>query len=335
MESITNMVKKEGIYFRMTGMMLFFSIVFLLLAMTNVSADDAYRIGPEDVVEIKFWQDNTLDATVKVRLDGKISLDIIGEIEVAGLTSAELEKAIVRQMSRYNKAISQAVVRVVSFGQQKVFVSGQVHTPGKYNFEKIPDLWELINEAGGVTEFGDLARVTIIRGGDRAGEVEVVNVSSMMSAGKRKELPVVYADDTIEIPRTPAGIPGRAIGEGSDAKNIFYIVGEATNPGPHQIETNIDLLDAIALAGGPTPDANTNKVTVISKDGFRTQTMKINLKKYQESGTPGRYFIRPEDTIVLERRRGGLLGMGSFGDVVTLLGAMSTALIIYDRLKPE
>ena len=333
MDNMSRMDRKNNICCRKTGKILSISFIFLLTALTFVSADDAYRIGPEDVVEIKFWQDNTLDAMVKVRLDGKISLDIVGEVEAAGLTSAELEKSIVRQMSRYNKAISQAVVRVVTYGHLKVFVSGQVHTPGKYTFEIIPDIWELINEAGGVTELGDLTRVTIIRGGDRAGEVEVVNVSSLMSAGRRKDLPLVYADDTIEIPRTPAGIPGRTIGEGAEAKNMFYVVGEATNPGPHQIESNIDLLDAIALAGGPTPDANTKKVTVISKDGLRTQTMKINLQNYQKSGTPGRYFIRPEDTIVLDRRRGGLLGMGSLGDVVTLLGAMSTALIIYDRLN--
>ncbi|UCD16895.1 MAG: polysaccharide biosynthesis/export family protein [Candidatus Zixiibacteriota bacterium] len=296
---------------------------------------DAYQIGPEDVIEIKFWQDNSLDATVTVRQDGKISLDVIGEIEAAGLTTSELEKKIVRQMSRYNKSISQAVVRVVQYGHLKVFVSGQVPNPGKYSFEQIPDLWTLINEAGGVTDVGDLTRVTIIRGGDRAGEVEIVNVSALMASGRRGELPKIYSDDTIEIPRTIAGLPARTIGDQTDVRNLYYVIGEVVNPGAMNLEKNIDVLDAIALAGGPTERADLKNAKVISKDGFRTQTVKINLKKYLESGAPGRYFIRPEDTIILPRKGSGLLGMGSLTDIVTVLGAVSAALLLYDRLKTD
>jgi polysaccharide export outer membrane protein len=315
-------------------------LLALIVATTVIipSADilAAYVIGPGDVLEIKFWQDNTHDAAVTVRHDGKISLDIIGEVEAAGLTTSELESQIIRQMSRYNKAISQAVVRVVSYGNLKVFVSGQVQNPGKYTFEVIPDIWTLINEAGGITETGDLTRVTIIRGGERAGQVEVVNVSSLMTAGRRGELPKVYSDDTIEIPPAPAGLPGRTVGERASGKNLFYAVGEINLPGHHDLVENIDLLDAIALAGGPTPDANLKTVTVVTKDGLKTQTLEFNLKKYQKSGAPGRYFIRPEDTIIMGQKRSGFLGLGGgLTDLVTVLGAASTAVLLITTLNSD
>ncbi len=319
---------------RLTAFAAFMLFVGLVTA-TMTYADESYRIGPDDVLQVSFWQDNSLDAAVKVSQDGKISLNVIGEIEAAGLTTAELERQIVKQISRYNKAISQAVVRVTQYGFQKVFVSGQVRNPGKYAFEQIPDLWTLINEAGGVEETGDLSRVTIIRGGERAGDVEIVNVSNMMSSGQRAQLPKVYADDTIEIPRTVGGVPSRTITDRAETKSIFYVIGEVNTPGVLTFERNLDLLDAVALAGGPTESADLKRATVVTKDGLRTQSVKVNLKKYQETGSPGRYFIRPEDTVILPRRKGGLFGLGSVTEIVTLVGAVSTAILLYTQLSDD
>jgi len=314
------------------------SFVFYLLLFSAASILSAnaqsYVIGPDDVLQVQFWQDSDLDATVKVNQDGKISLDIIGEVEAAGLTTTELERKIVERMSRYNKAISQAVVRVSVYGSQKVYITGQVINPGKYTFEKIPGLWDLINEAGGISEFGDLTRVMIVRGGEKSGQVDIVNVAALVADGRVDELPAIKAGDTIEIPRTPAGLPARTLSDQTEARNIFYVTGAVESPGPMTLESNTDILDAIAQVGGPTTEANLNEVTVVSKDGQYTQVTTLNLKKYQEVAISGRYMIRPEDNIIVPRKSGGFLGMGSIGDVVTLLGAVSTAVLIYDRLKP-
>jgi protein involved in polysaccharide export with SLBB domain len=304
-----------------------------LLVMLPALAEGQYIIGPEDVLEIKFWQENSLDATIKVREDGKISLDIIGEVDAAGLTTSDLEKKLVKQLSRYNKAITSAVVRVVQYGSQKVFVTGQVLSTGKYTFEQIPDLWTLINEAGGVTEFGDLSRVLLIRGGSHAGEVAVVNVASLVAGGKVKDLPKVQAGDAIEVPRTTAGLPAVSLSDQTEAKKIFYISGAVLEPGIKVLEQNMDILDGISMAGGASDNADLTKVTVISKDGLQTQIMKINMERFTETGRPGRYMIRPEDTIILSRKSRGFLGMGSIGDWVAAIGAISTIIFIYDRLS--
>ena len=159
-----------------------------LLAFGNITAAE-YIIGPEDVLEISFWQDQQLNTTVRVSLEGKITLDIIGQIEAGGKTTEELQNDIVRNISRLNKNISQAVVRVTVFNYNHVFISGEVETPGKIAFEEIPNLWTIINESGGLTEFADLSRVAIIRGGDRAGQVEIVNVRDAIANGNLRDLP--------------------------------------------------------------------------------------------------------------------------------------------------
>jgi len=313
---------------------LVFLLALIFIMPDGYSQTTAYQIGPEDVLEITFWQDNNLNTNVKVRGDGKISLEIIGQIEAVGLTTSELEKKIVSQMSRFNSAISHAVVRVIEYGYQKVYITGQVLNPGKYSFEEIPNLWVLINEAGGIDEEGDLSRVLIIRGGDVPGEVEVVNVAAAVSSGKINELPRIRADDTIEISRTPAGLPGGTLGDQITPKNIYYVTGEALMPGALTLEKGIDILDAIALAGGPTEHADLKKVKVVSKDGFRTQMMQLNLKEYTESGIAERYFIRPEDNIILPRQRERFFDIRSLRDWVTVLGAVTSILLI-DRMLNE
>jgi len=312
------------------GRMIWFIFAALILPLT---AAGEYAIGPEDLLEIRFWQDNNLDADVRVRQDGIISLDIIGEVQAAGLTTAELEREIVKQMSRYNKAVSQAVVRVVEYGARKVYITGHILNPGKYTFEEIPDLWTIINEAGGITESGDLTRVMIIRGGEQAGDVMVVNVAETVASGNVLTLPEIRPGDTIEISRAPAGLPARTLSDQPQAKSIFYVTGAVNEPGVHTLESNTDILDAIALAGGMAENANLKKVMIVSKDGSNTQSLKLNLEKYIQSGVKGRYIVRSEDNIVVDRKSGGFLGISSFTDVVAILGAASTAVFLYEALS--
>jgi protein involved in polysaccharide export with SLBB domain len=210
-------------------------------------------------------------------------------------------------------------------------VSGQVNNPGKKTFEEIPDLWTIINEAGGITEVGDLSRVTIIRGGDKAGKVEVVNVAEAIATGQLDKLPKIRRQDTIEIPRTPVGLPSGELAQQVHKKNLIYVVGAVNQPGPIQYEENIDLFEALALAGGPKESADLRNVTIIRKDGYYAQTMQINLEKFAQTGAITRHIMRKEDTFfVPERRRGVIDYVMSSAAVVT---AISSAIILFVQLS--
>jgi polysaccharide export outer membrane protein len=307
-------------------------LAWLVVVASWCSAGE-YKIGPEDVLEINFWQDPSLNSVVRVGRDGKVSLDIVGQIEAAGKTTSQLQTDIVRQISRLNKRISQAVVRVVEYNYQYVFVSGQINDPGKKTFEEIPDLWTIINEAGGITEIGDLSRVTIIRGEGKAGQVEVVNVIEAIASGNLDKLPKIGRQDTIEIPRTPAGLLSGELARQIARKNLFYVVGAVNNPGPIQFEENTDILEALALAGGHTENADLKKVRIITKDGYYGQTLQFDLKKYSETGALPRYTMRREDTFIVPQRR-SFLGF-NLGTVATFVGVVASAILIYDRLSAE
>ncbi|HUV30219.1 MAG TPA: polysaccharide biosynthesis/export family protein [Acidobacteriota bacterium] len=303
----------------------------VLLGLVAGPAAAQYVIGPDDLLQISFWQDPDLNTQVRVGQDGKITLDVIGQIEAQGKTTEQLQNDIVRQISRLKQNISQAVVRVIAYNYNYVFVIGQITLPGKRSFEEIPDLWTLINESGGTTEFADLRRVTIIRGGAEAGKVEVVNVRQAIATGKPETLPKIRRMDTIEIPRLPVPVSAGAIFTTADRKNLIYVIGAVNSPGPITYEENIDVLDALSLAGGPTDAADLKQARLVIKDGMYAQTIGIDLDKYWRSGRPARYILQKEDTFILPARGAGFLGVG-LPAVVGIIGAVASAILVYDRL---
>ncbi len=312
---------------------LWLALFFLLSAGTLSVTAEEYQFGPEDILSVSFWQDPKLNAQVRVAQDGTITLDIIGSIVAAGKTAEGLQDDIVRAMSRLNTSISQAVVRVAVYNYNHVYVTGQVGAAGKKTFEQIPDLWTIINEAGGPGPLGDLTRVTIVRGGSDAGKVEVVNVADAIAKGQTDKLPKIRRQDTIEIPATPSQLPAQQLGSSAEgSKSVIYVVGAVNQPGPKAYEEDIDLLELLALSGGPASNADLGKTKLITKDGPYAQTLKIDLNKYVKSGTPARYIVRKEDTFVVPQKKSGILGIG-LPTLGATLGIATSAVLLIDRLK--
>ena len=83
---------------------------------------DQYMIGPEDVLYIHVWKEETLTRTVPVRMDGKISLPLIQEVKAAGLTPLQLKEVLMRKFKEFieNPIVSVTVVEVNSY---KVYVT--------------------------------------------------------------------------------------------------------------------------------------------------------------------------------------------------------------------
>jgi len=219
---------------------------------------------------------------------------------------------------------------VAQYNFNHIFVIGQVNSPGKMAFEEIPDLWTIINEAGGITETGDLSRVTIIRGGQDAGKVEVVNVSEAVATGRLDQLPKIRRGDTIEIGRTPGRVLASEVGLSVERKNLIYVVGAVGEPGPVKYEDNIDVMEALALAGGPSDGADLKKTRLIIKDGNYAQSIHLNLRDYADNGTPARYIMQKEDMVLVPFRRENFFDSTN-GRIATVLAAVSTAYLVYDR----
>lgn len=312
-----------------------YAIMIVPFLFSGVWADE-YKIGPGDVLSVSFWQDPTLDQQVTVRQDGKITISVVGDIVAAGLTPSELGNKIGTQVYRYNNQVSQATVEVVAYDSQKVFVSGQVLKPGKYSFEVIPNAWELIKEAGGVTEFGDISNVVIVRGSVNKGEIVHVNLADLIAKGDPAKYPLLYPNDIVEVKRTASetggpGLPTSGLGE---RKNIVYVIGRVGRPGQINLEDGMEALDAIALAGGPAPDADMSNVKIFNKQEQYSNVVTLDIDKRSKKGTPPQYKLKPEDTIYLPADEGGFWGkFGHVRDFVAIFGTIVSTWLLVDNLS--
>jgi polysaccharide export outer membrane protein len=127
---------------------------------TPLPAD--YVIGPNDVLTIKYWREDTMSAEVAVRPDGKISLPLLNDVQAAGLTPDDLRMRIVEAAARFVEA-PVVSVNVKEIKSRKVFITGMVSKPGEYPLIAPTSVLQLIAIAGGLMEFADQENIMVLR----------------------------------------------------------------------------------------------------------------------------------------------------------------------------
>jgi polysaccharide export outer membrane protein len=125
-------------------------------------AADDYIIGPSDLLAINVWKDAELSRTVPVRPDGKISLPLIGELQVNGLTAPKVQRLVAERLKEYiaNPEVSVIVQDVKS---RTYVVLGKVAKPGSYGLGKPTTVLEGIAIAGGFLDFAKTSKIYIMR----------------------------------------------------------------------------------------------------------------------------------------------------------------------------
>jgi len=123
---------------------------------------DEYIIGPSDILAVSVWKDTELTRTVTVRPDGKISLPLVGELEVSGLTAPGVQRLIVQRLAPYISNPQVAVI-VQEVKSQTYVIVGKVAKPGSFDLGKPTTVLEAIAIAGGLLDFAKASNITIIR----------------------------------------------------------------------------------------------------------------------------------------------------------------------------
>src|SRR5512140_397777 len=91
-----------------------------------------YKIGLQDLLELKVFDLKELDQTVRVADDGSITLPLLGRLQAAGLTKGDLEKLIARLLEEKYVRNPQVTIFVREYQSKKVAVSGAVKKPDTY-----------------------------------------------------------------------------------------------------------------------------------------------------------------------------------------------------------
>ena len=161
--------------------------------------DASFTIGPEDVLAILFWRDQEMSAEVTVRPDGMITLPLIRDVKAAGLTTAELADRI-QEAAREFVTDAQVTVVLRQMNSRKVFITGEVARPAAYPLGSTMTVMQLIAIAGGLTEFADSNRISIIRTEGALTRTYRVEYRNVANGTKRNQNIVLKPGDTVVVP---------------------------------------------------------------------------------------------------------------------------------------
>jgi len=142
----------------------------------STPADKDYVIGAEDVLAINVWREPELSRSVPVRPDGKISLPLVGDISVSGLTPRLLQARLTNELDSYIRKPKVTVI-VQEVNSRKFYIIGQVQKPGSYSLAAHVAILDALAMAGGFRDFAKVQQIYLLR---------------LMSGGSRKRIQFDY-----------------------------------------------------------------------------------------------------------------------------------------------
>jgi len=227
-------------------------LLFTFLFAQETKKLETYIIGVGDELDIYVYPGEEFSKLVTVGDDGKITMPIIGRVDVSGLSVKMLIEKLTKEISRY-VANPRVTITIRKFGRpSEIYLTGQVVRPGTYSYREGLKLLELISLAGGAGEQADIGNIKITRGAER----------KMLLVDLRKDV-ALEPGDIIEVPKLEPIPP-------------LQILGQVRYPGTYSYRKDIKLLEVITLAGGFTDNADLKNIR-LHRAGSKPQTIKINV----------------------------------------------------------
>ncbi len=159
----------------------------------------SYIIGVGDMLQVSVWKNEDLQAEVPVRPDGRISVPLVGEVQVAGLTPLEVQSLLTERYTSFVTAPSVSVL-VTQVNSRKVFILGQVKEPGAFDILQPTNVMQALAMAGGLTEFARTKGIVVLRKINGVDKRWQVNLDAIASGKRPDDNLVLEPGDTIIVP---------------------------------------------------------------------------------------------------------------------------------------
>ncbi len=265
---------------------------------SNTDRSD-YLLGAGDLIELKVFEAENLDTKARVSSRGQITLPLLGQVAVKGLSAREAEEKIERLFAaRYikNPHISIFVEERYS---QRVTIAGKVKKPGTYDLVSRQRLLDVLGLAGGLSgEAGPTVQVRRSNTDSGEGQVFLVDLERMIKEGNTDLNIEINGGDVIFVPEAGS----------------FFVDGAVRKPGSYHIKQQMIIQEAVQSAGGFAPWANRKQVTLIRyNDAGKREVVELDLESNPEGYN---IKIRDRDVIVAKGSGWGKMVHGtgiSFG----------------------
>jgi polysaccharide export outer membrane protein len=257
------------------------------------AAQEAYEVGPEDVLHVVVLGQPELSGDFTVDREGVLNFPILGKVKAAGMAPEELERKLVTLLSEGYLKRPQVSLSVREYRSHRVFVTGEVSKPGPVPLKGDQSLRSLLGELGNLgTEAGH--EVIVLRPPKGSSEADQptappsadaasastadifrFNVKDVLSGAPDQNM-LLLSGDTVHIPRA----------------SMVYIMGQVARPGPIRLQEQTMVLQALALAGGITERGSSKRVKIVRVvDG-----KKVEIKAKDTD------IVLPGDTIIVGER---------------------------------
>jgi polysaccharide export outer membrane protein len=169
-------------------------------AKASIAADsDNYIIGPEDVLFVYVWKEENLSRTVPVRIDGMISIPLVDDIKAAGMTPLQLKEVLLAKLREFVETPDVTII-VTEANSYRVYVQGEVKTPGVFKLRTETSLVQLIIMAGGFTDWANQKKITIMRKEGGKDSRIVVNYKKIVEGDEGAKDVMLKSGDIVIIP---------------------------------------------------------------------------------------------------------------------------------------
>ena len=165
----------------------------------QAAAPSAVTLVAGDVIKLAFPGAPELNQSQKIRTDGKVNLPLIGEVSASGKTVPALQNELSQQYKAELK--TSTVIVTLESSVTQVTVSGAVGRPGKLVFERPTTVFQAIMEAGGISEFGTLRNVHLVRLVNGLQKTEILDLRPVTSGQTTKPY-YVRDGDVIVVQKT-------------------------------------------------------------------------------------------------------------------------------------
>lgn len=250
-------------------------------------------LGPGDTLKIEIIEDDVVTGDYTVGPDGMIVVPLVGDIPVNGKLRTEVSTEIVGKLGPYytNPALT---LSVASYAPRKAFVLGAVVAPGSQDLVPSDTLLSVLSKAGGPKErfnereqslgYPQLARVI------RGDAIAFVNLKKLLEGSDTRSNVAIYPGDLIFLP--------------IEGTQTITVLGEVQSPGLIGLGPGMDIIQAVALAGGFTNTADNTRVRVMR--GWWTESPQLFKLNYRELRTTKKrippLILQDQDIVFVETR---------------------------------
>ena len=249
-----------------------------------------YRLGAGDVLEVIVFGNEDLTRTTTVQTTGSISLSLLGEVPVAGLTVSEAKQKLTSLLARDFLVNPQVDVKIKEYQSQFVTVLGEVNSPGRKGLRGRTKLVDVLVDAGGFTPRA-------------SGEVSITRAEGTFEGGANVLRLRFGSASPSAIDQINMELALRS-GDVITALPKFYVTveGEVTRPGRYVLDGDLTVTGAISTAGGLTRyGKNDVQVRRVDAQTGKTTIIKVDLKDVRKGKKPDLPLL-PNDVVTVPRR---------------------------------